>query len=124
MTSAPSHGFYLNSYTYLIIIQLHPNFFPTNSVKKPSASSNKITLLRIPHLHTSLLSDNSLPNNKILDCSKLKAFTDDKINVTKKLKFWFGKDRKHCGKRRKCWLPAFSPFPTMFSKAFISLQGC
>ena len=26
--------------------------------------------------------------------------------------------RKHCGKRRKCWLPAFSPFPTMFSKGF------
>ena len=25
--------------------------------------------------------------------------------------------RKHCGKRRKCCLPAFSPFPTMFSKA-------
>ena len=24
---------------------------------------------------------------------------------------------KHCEKRRKCWLPAFSPFPTMFSKA-------
>ena len=24
--------------------------------------------------------------------------------------FW-----KHCGKRRKCWSPAFSPFPTMFS---------
>ena len=22
---------------------------------------------------------------------------------------------KHCGKRRKCWLPAFSPFPSMFS---------
>ena len=22
---------------------------------------------------------------------------------------------KHCGKRRKCWWPAFSPFPTMFS---------
>ena len=27
---------------------------------------------------------------------------------------WEG--RKHCGKRRKCWLPAFSPFPKMFSK--------
>ena len=26
--------------------------------------------------------------------------------------------RKHCGKKRKCWLPAFSPFPTMFSKGF------
>ena len=23
-------------------------------------------------------------------------------------------DRKHCGKRRKCWLPAFSSFSTMF----------
>ena len=23
--------------------------------------------------------------------------------------------RKHCGKRRKCWKPAFSPFPTIFS---------
>ena len=22
---------------------------------------------------------------------------------------------KHCGKRRKCWKPAFSPFPTVFS---------
>ena len=27
-------------------------------------------------------------------------------------------DGKHCGKRRKCWLSAFSPFPTMFSKGF------
>ena len=27
--------------------------------------------------------------------------------------------RKHFGKRRKCWLPAFSPFPKMFSKAFL-----
>ena len=26
--------------------------------------------------------------------------------------------RKHCGKRRKYCLPAFSPFPSMFSKAF------
>ena len=23
--------------------------------------------------------------------------------------------RKYCGKSRKCWLPAISPFPTMFS---------
>ena len=29
---------------------------------------------------------NSLPNNRILDSSKLKAFADDKINVTKELK--------------------------------------
>ena len=24
-----------------------------------------------------------------------------------------GRPLKHCGKRRKCWLPAFSPFPKM-----------
>ena len=62
---------------------------------------------------------NSLPNDKILDWSKVKAFADDKRNVIEKLKFVFGKGRKHCGKRRKCWLPAFSPFPTMFSKGFL-----
>ena len=59
----------------------------------------------------------SLPNVKSLDWSKVKTFTDNKINVNEKLKFWFEKGRKHCGKRRKCWLPVFSPFPTMFSKA-------
>ena len=36
----------------------------------------------------------------------------------KKNEIWSGKGRKHSGKRRKCWLPAFSPFPTMFSKGF------
>ena len=65
---------------------------------------------------------NPLSNDKILDWYKLKTFADDKVNVTEKLKFVFWKDRKHCGKRRKCWLPAFSPFPTMFSKGFI-IQG-
>ena len=30
----------------------------------------------------------------------------------------FGKSRKHCVKRRKCRLPAFSPFHAMFSKGF------
>ena len=35
-----------------------------------------------------------------------------------KTEIHFGMVRKHCGKRRKCWLPAFSPFPAMFSKGF------
>ena len=34
-----------------------------------------------------------------------------------KIEISFGKGRKHCEKRGKCWLPAFSPFLTMFSKA-------
>ena len=37
-------------------------------------------------------------------------------------------DRKNCGTKWKCWLPAFSPFPKMFSKVFffrvIKSQDC
>ena len=39
---------------------------------------------------------------------------------SKKKEICVGKGRKHSGKRRKCWLPAFSPFSTMFSKAYFS----
>ena len=60
---------------------------------------------------------NCLPNNKILDWSKLKGFADDKVKVAE-VEICIEKGRKQCGKRRKCWLPAFSPFPTMFSKGF------
>ena len=62
---------------------------------------------------------NSLPNNTILDLSKFKAFADVKMILTQNFKSCW-KQWKHCGKRRKCWLPAFSPFPTMFSKAVFS----
>ena len=58
---------------------------------------------------------NYLPNDKILDSSKLKAFADEKINVAQKFKIIIWRCRKHCGKRRKSWLQAFSPFATMFS---------
>ena len=62
---------------------------------------------------------NSVPNNKLLDFYKLKAFADDKIQnkCNPNIKTCFEKDRKHCWKRRKCWLPAFS-LPTLFSKDF------
>ena len=41
---------------------------------------------------------NSLPNNKILDCSKFKAFADDKINVGQKLKTVYGRVENIVGK--------------------------
>ena len=41
----------------------------------------------------------------ILSLSHNPTFNDSEKKV-----FW-----KHCGKRRKCWIPAFSSFPTMFS---------
>ena len=59
---------------------------------------------------------NSSPNEKILDQSKLKAFAEDNLKVIQMAKFLLVKVKKHCGERRKCRLPAFSSFPTMFSK--------
>ena len=48
----------------------------------------------------------------------MKDFADNKINVTQKLNFALGRVVKHCGKWRKCWLPAISPFSTRFPIAF------
>ena len=61
---------------------------------------------------------NLLPNNKLLDMSKFKAFADDLLNVAKITISLCDKSRKHFGKKRKYWLPAFSSFPTVFSKTF------
>ena len=41
---------------------------------------------------------NSLPNNKILDWFKLKAFADNKVNVSEKLKFVLGRVKNIVGK--------------------------
>ena len=50
--------------------------------------------------------------------TKIKNIADDNLNLNQNIEICFGKGRKHCGeKSRKCWLPAFSPFPTMFSKS-------
>ena len=61
---------------------------------------------------------NPLLNNRILIITKLKEFADDKLNVAEMTISVFDRVKKHCGKRRKCWLPAFSPFTTVFSTAF------
>ena len=46
----------------------------------------------------------SLPNNKFLDWSSLKALADDKINVTETLKSILGRvENNYYGKRRKWW---------------------
>ena len=63
---------------------------------------------------------NSLPNDNCLKWSKLKVFADNKLNATKKiLKFVSGTIENIVGKGKKCWLPAFSPIPTTFSKDFL-----
>ena len=52
---------------------------------------------------------------KISGFHKLKAFAEDKLNVTQDIKVVFHRIENIVGKERKCWLPAFSSFPTMFS---------
>ena len=49
----------------------------------------------------------------------MKTFADDKLSVTQNIKLVFHRVKKNMGKRIKCWLPAFSPFPIWASKAVI-----
>ena len=54
---------------------------------------------------------NSLPNDKILDCSKLKAFAAEKINVTEKLKFLLERIKNIVGKGENAGYQHFLLFP-------------
>ena len=62
---------------------------------------------------------NSSPNDKVLDLPKLKAFADDKLNVSLNVKVVLYRIENIVGKEKKFWLPAFSSFlPQCFQKAF------
>ena len=66
---------------------------------------------------TICLSFNSLPNNKILDWSKFKAFADDKINMTEKFKFVLGRIENIVEKGENAGYQYFFLFPQCFQKA-------
>ena len=59
---------------------------------------------------------NFLQNDKILDRSKLKAFADNKIYVTEKLKFALGRVKNIVGKRENADNQHFPLFPQYFRK--------
>ena len=63
---------------------------------------------------------NSFPNDKILDWSNLKAFADNKIKVTVKLKFNFGRAENIVGKGENAGHQHFLFFPQCFQKASFS----
>ena len=71
---------------------------------------------------------NSLPDDKILDLSKFKAFADNKLITTQKLKFVHGRVENIVGKGENAGYQHFFLFPTMFSKAFsprgVKSQDC
>ena len=64
------------------------------------------------------------PDDKSLDWSNKNALADDKSIVTQDIKVVFHRIENTVGKEENAgyqhflWLPAFSSFPTMFSKVF------
>ena len=59
---------------------------------------------------------NSLPNNKILFATKLKAFADDKLNVAKMLFSLFDRVENIVGKGENAGYQHFLLFPQCFPK--------
>ena len=62
----------------------------------------------------------SLQNNKILDLPELKAFADDKIKLTQKLKFTLGRVEKIVGKGENAVYQHFLLFLSCFQKVTLS----
>ena len=63
---------------------------------------------------------NSLPNDKIFDWFKLKAFADDKINVNGKFKFGLGRVENIVRKGENAGYQHFLLFPQCFQKPSVS----
>ena len=60
------------------------------------------------------------PNEKSFKLVQIQSTCRRQNNNDSKTEICVGKSRKDCVKKRKCWLPAFSPFPTIFSKPFFT----
>ena len=68
-----------------------------------------------PTRHAGLF--NSLPNDKILNLSKLKAFVDGKMSMTLKLKFVLGRVENIVGEGENAGYQHFLLFPQCFQKS-------
>ena len=68
----------------------------------------------VPRLTRSCL---TLPNDKIVALTKLKAFADDNLNMNQKLKFALGRVENIVGKEENAGYQHFLLFPPCFEKA-------
>ena len=75
-------------------------------------------------LVNSLLNDNSLPNDKIIDMTKLKALADDKLNIAKMMISLVYKVENTMGKGENAGYQHFLLFPCCFPKptSLVSLK--
>ena len=86
------------------------------SIIEKNADEHEIFLTQFVHVVTF----NPLLNDKILDWSKLKAFADDKIDVTEKLKIVLGRVENTGGKEENAGNQHFLLFPQCFQKVTFS----
>ena len=63
---------------------------------------------------------NPLPDDKILGLPEMKAFVDDKLNVTQNVKVVFNRIENIVGKEENAGYQYFLLFPQCFQKAFSS----
>ena len=97
-------------------------YFLLSHVRLHTLQKHIIFLVQIIMQNTSLVQEiretiNPLPNDKILDRSKLKAFPDDKINVTKHLKFGMGRVENIVGNGENAGYQHFLLLSQCFQKA-------
>ena len=64
----------------------------------------------------------TLPNDKFFNWSKLKAFADDKINASQKLKYVLGRVENIMGKGENAGYQHFLLFPQCFPKPSFSVS--
>ena len=64
---------------------------------------------------------NPLPNNKILNVTKLKAFADDKSNVTKMMISLYDREENTMGKEENAGYHHFLLFPVFFKTLFFKV---
>ena len=107
-----------------ILVLLSPSYFFLFILARIIIYKSKTTIFSFQSnmIITSLLETNksinkqfnSLPNDKIVDLSKLKTFADDKLIVTQKLKFALGRVENSVGKGENACYQFFLLFPQCF----------
>ena len=70
--------------------------------------------------HSQMMNINPLTDDKILDLPIVKAFADDKLNVTQNIKVVFHRIENFVRKEENAGYQHFLPFPQCFQKAFSS----
>ena len=95
-------------------------FLFINKLHECISLHNTITVIGASLFQKSAHSLNPLPDDKIIDWSKLKAFADDSIKLAKMMIFVLDRIENIVGKGENTGYQHFLLFPQCFQKAFFS----